>query len=79
MSLLKVPLDSQKIRDLLHDLANNLLIIDANISQVRKQIEKDHPEMKNESTRLAKAEEYSKKAMGHLKGLKDFVNSEIKD
>lgn len=65
-------------RKYIHDLANTLSIVEASVSRVLTLLKKNHPEMEDEISRLQKADEYSKKSIDALRGLREHVHSQIK-
>lgn len=66
-------------RKYIHDLANTLSIVEASVSRVLTLLKKNHPEMTDEINRLTKADEYSKKSIASLRGLREHVHNQIKE
>ena len=63
----------------IHDMANSLSIVDASVSRVITLLKRNHPELTDELTRLGKADEYSKKAIATLNGLREVVHTQLKE
>lgn len=66
-------------RKYIHELANTLSILEGNVSRVLTTISRSHPEMKDEVTRLMKADEYCKKSIHTLKQFREHVHKMINE
>jgi hypothetical protein len=66
-------------RKYIHELANTLSILEGNVSRVLTMISRAHPEMKDEVTRLMKADEYCKKSIHTLKQFREHVHKQINE
>ncbi len=71
------PIDLSEHRKYIHDLANNFSIMDASITRAITMIQRSHPEMAEELTRLKKADEYMKKSIHTLKAFREHIHAEI--
>jgi hypothetical protein len=65
-------------RKYIHDLANTLSIVESSVSRVLTLLKKNHPDMTDEIQRLQKADEYSKKSIEALRGLREAVHTQMK-
>lgn len=70
-------IDLNEHRKYIHDLANNFSIMDASISRAITMIQRTHPEMSEELTRLKKADEYMKKSIHTLKAFREHIHSQL--
>lgn len=66
-------------RKYIHELANTLSILDGNVSRVMTLLSRQHPELKDEITKLGKADEYCKKSINTLKQFREHVHRMIND
>ena len=66
-------------RKYIHELANTLSILEGNVSRVLTMISRSHPDMKDEVTRLMKADEYCKKSIHTLKQFREHVHKMINE
>ena len=64
-------------RKYIHELANTLSILDGNVARVLTLLTRNHPEMKEEISKLMKADEYSKKSIHTLKIFRERVHKMI--
>lgn len=67
-------MDLDQHRKYIHDMANSLSILEANVSRVLTLLTKNHPELTDEITRLKKADEYSRKLITTLRDFRDHVH-----
>ncbi len=63
----------------IHELANTLSILEGNVSRVLTMISRAHPEMKDEISRLMKADEYCKKSINTLKVFREHVHKLVNE
>lgn len=70
-------MDLNEHRKYIHDLANNFSIMDASINRALTMIERSHPEMADEISRLKKADEYMKKSIHTLKAFREHLHAQI--
>lgn len=70
-----MPMDQQ--RKFIHDLANSISILDANVARSLRDVKSNCPEMTETITRLEKASEYSQKSISILKEFREYVHSLI--
>ena len=66
-------------RKYIHELANTLSILEGNVSRVMTTISRQHPEMKDEVTRLMKADVYCKKSIHTLKQFREHIHKMINE
>ncbi len=66
-------------RKFVHELANQMFVIDASVSRALKLAEKKLPESDEEVMRLKKAEEYIKKSITTITNLRSHIHLEIKE
>ncbi len=66
-------------RKYIHELANTLSILEGNVSRVLTMISRSHPDMKDEVTRLMKADEYCKKSIHTLKQFREHVHKLVNE
>lgn len=71
--------DHTETRKYIHDLANHFAIMDASITRALALIQKNHPDAQDEIARLNKANEYMKKSIETLKGLRTHIHAQIKE
>lgn len=69
--------DLNEHRKYIHDLANNFSIMDASINRAITMLQRGHPELAEELTRLKKADEYMKKSIHTLRSFREHIHSEI--
>lgn len=69
--------DWNEHRKYIHDLANNFSIMDASINRAMTMLQKNHPELTEELTRLKKADEYMKKSIQTLREFRQHIHDEI--
>jgi hypothetical protein len=65
-------------RKYIHDLANNISILDASVSRALSLLVRNHPQAADEISRLKKADEYIKKSIYTLKSFREHVHTQIK-
>ena len=65
-------------RKYIHEMANSLSIVEASVSRALSLLSKNHPDLEDEINRLKKADEYSKKSIEALRGLREAVHKQIK-
>lgn len=63
----------EKQRKLIHDIANNLSVVDSNLSIVLRALTQNHPHLSAEIERLRKAGENSGLAINSLRELRAII------
>ena len=66
----------EKQRKLIHDIANNLSVVDSNLSIVIRSLAKNHPQLSQEIDRLKKAADNSELAINYLRELRTAISEE---
>lgn len=64
-------------RKYIHDLANNLSIIDASVTRAITLLSRNHPAAADELARLKKADEYVKKSIHTLRNFREHIHAQI--
>lgn len=68
---------SDQHRKYIHDMANNLTIVEASVSRVLALLNKNHPELTDEIQRLKKADEYAQKSIVTLREFREHIHAQI--
>jgi len=63
----------EKQRKLIHDIANNLSVVDSNLTVVIRSLAKNHPHLSQEIDRLKKVSENSAVAINALRELRTIM------
>jgi hypothetical protein len=71
-------MSTDETRKYIHDLANSFSIIDASLHRALTLLNRSHPELTDEITRLKKADEYVKKSIQTLRDFREHVHGQIK-
>lgn len=69
--------DLNEHRKFVHDLANNFSILDASVSRALTLLNRSHPELNDEITRLKKADEYIKKSIHTLRAFREHLHGQL--
>ncbi len=68
---------NEENRKFIHDLANNMSIVDASIVRAITLLARNHPAAAEEIMRLKKADEYVKKSIFVLKSFREHVHAQV--